>query len=182
MGNPYSLCVWINHAEGEMIHMTKDQILADFAFLYERAIEEGRWGLAIQVNTAQAKMMGLMAPQRLSDQDLNASESAAKERILANFAFIYQRTVEEGKWTLAFRARIMQAKIMRLFIHERPKAPKPFKSGSSNVKALESLLPAQPELRKPKSFPSGSPEAELLKMFSPPAYQTLQRQAGNQTA
>lgn len=164
--------------------MTKDQVLADFAFLYQRALEEGKWNLAVQVKIMQAKIRGIFIPWL--EQDPNSPEAAAKEQILADFAFLYQRIVEAGKWSLAFRVRTMQARIMGFFIHNRPKAPKTSKPEPLTSKTLESKLP-EPALPKARLLEPGplnpeapepalpgetspkaeSPESKLLKMFAP---------------
>jgi len=132
-----------------MIHMTKNQILADFAFLYQRALEEGKWGLAIQVKIMQAKIMGLFAPWL--EQAPNSPEAMAKEQILADFEFLYQCTTEEDKWNLAFRVKAMQARILGILVHKRPKAPNPSQPERPEAQLPEPkcFLPALPQMRKP---------------------------------
>jgi len=131
--------------------MTKDQILEDFVFLYQRALEEGKWNLAIQVKTMQAKIMGLFAPWL--EQAPNSPEAMAKDQVLADFEFLYHCTTAEDKWNLAFRVKAMQAKILKLLVHKRPKAEKPPKperpeAPEAQLPDPKCFLPALPQTRK----------------------------------
>ena len=45
--------------------MTKDQILKDIESLYQLALENGQWRIALRAKELQGKALGLFRPQRL---------------------------------------------------------------------------------------------------------------------
>jgi len=45
--------------------ITKDQILQDIEFIYQESIKEKKWGIALRAKGMQAKILGLLKPQRL---------------------------------------------------------------------------------------------------------------------